>query len=99
MVPYIFFLQSVVVAVLGLAKLVEEEDNGLKAEHEDDTADETGSIERRFLLRSGRQRCCGGICKKKKSDFTHVIRCTYCFSKKSYFLARCKVGVSTYLMG
>lgn len=57
------FSQSVIVAVLGLAELVEEEDDGLKAEHEDDPADETGGVERR-LLRIGRQRRRGDVCRK-----------------------------------
>lgn len=42
-------LQGVVVAVLGFAELVEEEDDRLEAEHEHNATDETGSIECRCL--------------------------------------------------
>lgn len=58
-------LQSVVVAVLGLAELVEKEDDGLKAKNEDNPADEAGSIERGFFLRSRGRTYRGGVCKEE----------------------------------
>lgn len=38
-------LQGVIVAIFGLAKLVKEEDDSLKAKNQYDSSNETGSIE------------------------------------------------------
>lgn len=61
--------EGVVVAVFGLAELVEEEDDGLQAQDQDYPADEAGGVEGGVLLggagrdghrRRGVGRCCCG---------------------------------------
>lgn len=58
--PSVAASKGVVVAVLGLAEFVEEEDDGLQAQDQHDPADEARGVEG-VLVRSGRGGdCCGG---------------------------------------
>lgn len=62
-----------VVAFLGLAEFVEEEDHGLQAQHQHDSTDEAGRVEGRVLLRGGSRghrcdtcvgcNCCSSECR------------------------------------
>lgn len=71
--------KGVVVAVLGLAEFVEEEDDRLQAHHQHDTADEACRVEGGVLVGGGRRRggiggCDGGVCGGGRDKDTQSIR-------------------------